>query len=220
MFLRPSPGRSGPPPPPPTPTPKPRPRGGAVALGLGVLGAGLFGLVLIRGSDELFALAPSRDAPSGPPLSVVVEPDEPPLPIPPDPEGGRLDTFTAPPPDSDRPVPVRRMVPPATPPSPQPRPVRASRPPSEPRGASFRPSFDCRHARSRAEHMVCDDPRLAAADRALHHAFEAAMRRAPDPRALRAEQDRWLVARERAAPDPAAVAAVYHLRIDELEAAF
>lgn len=219
MNVRPPPGPSWPHP----SSPPPRRRAGAIALGVGIAAAGLFGLAMVKASGGFFALEPSRDAPSGPPLSVVVDRGEPPPPVAPERDAGPLDTFAAPPPDSDRPVPVRPVVRAAIadPPAPEPRPVRRAPPPTpEAQRAAFRPSFDCRYARSRAEQMVCGDPRLAAADRALHQVFEAAMRRAPDPRALRAEQDRWLAVRERAAPDPDAVAAVYHQRIDELEAAF
>jgi uncharacterized protein len=59
---------------------------------------------------------------------------------------------------------------------------------------------------------------LAAADWRLHNVFERAMAESPNPRRLRAEQDRWLAAREAAAPDPGAVLGVYEERIDQLAA--
>jgi hypothetical protein len=80
-----------------------------------------------------------------------------------------------------------------------------------------RPSFNCRYARSRAEQMVCEDPRLAAYDRRLARAFRRAVDNGASYGRLRAQQDRWLAARERAAVSPAAVGMVYQQRIDELE---
>jgi uncharacterized protein YecT (DUF1311 family) len=129
--------------------------------------------------------------------------------------------------------------PPATPPGPpppSPEPVSAPAPspaptprervvvlgPTSPRvtrsRADAQPSFNCRYARSPVEQQVCDDPVLARADRHLARVFDRAMRASPDPRALRAEQDRWLRHRERAGPDPHAVLEAYDRRIAELEA--
>jgi hypothetical protein len=70
--------------------------------------------------------------------------------------------------------------------------------------------------RTSAERLVCSDPVLAAADWRLHNAFEQASAQTDRPGALRREQDRWLAAREAAAPDPRAVLDVYEQRIDEL----
>jgi uncharacterized protein YecT (DUF1311 family) len=80
-----------------------------------------------------------------------------------------------------------------------------------------RPSFDCRYARSRSEQMVCSDPGLAAADRRLARAFRQAVDNGAPYDRLRAQQNRWLAARERAAVSPAAVGMVYEQRIAELE---
>jgi hypothetical protein len=90
----------------------------------------------------------------------------------------------------------------------------------EPIAPRARPSFNCRYARSPSERLVCSDPVLAAADWRLHNAFEQAKVSGADPRALRAEQDRWLAARDAAAPDPRAVLQVYETRIDELAALY
>lgn len=79
------------------------------------------------------------------------------------------------------------------------------------------PSFDCRFARTRAELMVCEDPRLAAADRRLAAAYRRAMDSGVPSGRLRRQQDRWLAARERAAVSPEAVHMVYQQRIAELE---
>lgn len=81
-----------------------------------------------------------------------------------------------------------------------------------------RPSFDCDRARTEAEKTVCGDLELAALDRELNAAFEAAVARGADRRALRAEQDDWLRIRERAAPSERRMAALYRSRIEELEA--
>ena len=65
---------------------------------------------------------------------------------------------------------------------------------------------------------MCENPRLAAADRRLARAYrEAADAGAPEWR-LRQQQNRWLAARERAADEaPWAVTEVYEARIAELE---
>jgi hypothetical protein len=90
-------------------------------------------------------------------------------------------------------------------------------PPPMRRAYAGRPSFNCRYARSRAEQMVCDDPRLAAYDRRLARAFRRAVDNGAPFDRLRAQQDRWLAARERAAVSPEAVGMVYEQRIAELE---
>lgn len=114
-----------------------------------------------------------------------------------------------------RPVPAPVPVRPAAKAEPRPAaPPVARRAPSR----DFSPSFDCRYARTRAEIAVCDDPRLAAADRALSRAYEGAIARGADRRDLRDEQDQWLRVRERAAPDPGAIEDAYRRRIRELEA--
>ena len=88
-------------------------------------------------------------------------------------------------------------------------------PPLRARAAS--PSFNCRYARTRSEMMVCEDPRLAAADRRLAVAFRRAVDSGVPYGPLRRQQDRWLAARERAAVSPEAVHMVYQQRIAELE---
>jgi uncharacterized protein YecT (DUF1311 family) len=79
------------------------------------------------------------------------------------------------------------------------------------------PSFNCRIARSASERLVCADPDLARLDRRLNAAYEDAIAAGADRRALRREQDQWLAVRERAAPDPDAVADTYRRRIEELD---
>lgn len=86
---------------------------------------------------------------------------------------------------------------------------------------SFRgPSFDCRGSRSVTQQMICSQPELAAADRSLAAAFDQAMTNAPNPVALRRQQDRWLAARERAGDDYDAVLDLYKIRARELRDEF
>jgi hypothetical protein len=78
------------------------------------------------------------------------------------------------------------------------------------------PSFDCRLARTHGERMVCNEPALAAADRRMAAAFERALADAPNPRALVADQNRWLALRDDIAPDYEGVMGLYQDRIAEL----
>lgn len=111
---------------------------------------------------------------------------------------------------------------PAPPPPPPPRrtpPVARQREPdSPPRPAQARPSFNCRFARTETEHMVCEDERLAARDRAMASLYYQAVA-AADPetrRILRGTRDRFLARRERCA-SPGCVARTYEDRIDEID---
>lgn len=79
------------------------------------------------------------------------------------------------------------------------------------------PAADCRRANSRAEAMVCAEPRLAAVDQDMRHALDRATLHG-DPMRILDDQRRWLDARERAARDgPAAVEHMYRLRLAELD---
>ena len=72
-------------------------------------------------------------------------------------------------------------------------------------------------AGSPAAQMVCADPELAGADRAMARAYRRAVRSGADPDQLRAEQRDWLAVREEAARrSRGAVASIYDQRIDEL----
>jgi uncharacterized protein YecT (DUF1311 family) len=98
-------------------------------------------------------------------------------------------------------------------------PVRRPAPEESYVDADRGPSFDCRYARSRAEDMVCADPGLAQADRALERSYERAVAFGVPQRMLRDEQDDWLAIRESAAHySRRAVADVYRQRILELNA--
>jgi len=70
--------------------------------------------------------------------------------------------------------------------------------------------------RTRAERMLCEEPALQVADRRMNAAYRRALDQAQNPKALAAEQNRWLAQRDELAPDRAAVASAYQARIAEL----
>jgi len=198
-----------------------RGRRGLVALGAGLMVVVGLGLVLARGGAgpaapvdgttldvEVAALAPPPEP--GPP--------EAPLDVLPD------DMVAAAPVAQVPQAPVPEEEPPAAAaPSPAERgAARSSADSSGPEAVSADvadggPSFDCRQARSRAERMVCADPRLAQADLRLDAAYRAALDAGVPAWRLERQQRRWLRAREDAAFEaPQAVAQVYEARIAEL----
>ena len=129
-----------------------------------------------------------------PPVATAQAPASPPAPA-------------APPRPAARPAPVPPPPPPPAPvPPPAPRPVAAAR-----------PSFDCGYARSRVEVMICADPALARADRAMAGEYYRALVGAdPDARrALKRTRDGFLRFRDRC-PDAGCVAQAYADRIDEI----
>lgn len=79
------------------------------------------------------------------------------------------------------------------------------------------PSFNCRHARTRSEKMVCGDGSLAAADRQMSAIYygEMAQADAATKRALRRSRDAFLAKRERCTSD-ACVARAYAERVAEI----
>jgi uncharacterized protein YecT (DUF1311 family) len=84
--------------------------------------------------------------------------------------------------------------------------------------APARPATRACDADSRAEALLCADPKLAAADRRLGAAYRRAIQAGAPPDRLRRQQGRWLAAREAAAEEaPWAVGQVYEARISELE---
>jgi hypothetical protein len=99
---------------------------------------------------------------------------------------------------------------------PQPRPAPADPPARATVRDGPTPSFDCRFARTRGERMVCREPALAAADRRLAAAFDRAVAQSANPRALMADQNRWLALRDEIAPDYEGVMGLYQDRIAEL----
>ncbi|HEV2746320.1 MAG TPA: hypothetical protein VGW34_03355 [Allosphingosinicella sp.] len=109
----------------------------------------------------------------------------------------------------------------AKPAVPDPPPVRRAEPRPESRPAASRsstkPSFNCRHAGTRSERMVCGNGRLAELDRTMSSQFYSALSRA-DPRtrrALRSSRDRFLAYRERCRSE-ACVADAYEGRMMEI----
>lgn len=79
------------------------------------------------------------------------------------------------------------------------------------------PSFDCTSPGSTAERLVCDTPRLSAADRAVAEAYRRAEAAGVPRRTLRRQQQQWLAAREQAAEtQPDALVALYEGRMDDL----
>jgi len=198
-----------------------RGRRGSVTLGAGLIVVVGLGLVLAGGGTgppapvdgttldvEVAALAPPPEP--GPP--------EAPLDVLPD------DMVAAAPVAQVPQAPVPEEEPPAAA-APSPAERGAARSPADPPGpeavsadvADGGPSFDCRQARSRAERMVCADPRLAQADLRLDAAYRAALDAGVPAWRLERQQRRWIRAREDAAFEaPQAVAQVYEARIAEL----
>ena len=79
------------------------------------------------------------------------------------------------------------------------------------------PSFDCAGARTRVEHMICGNPRLAARDRAEGDRYIAA-RLGADPEQMekaRRDQRSWLKTRN-ACTTVKCVAASYDYRMNQL----
>lgn len=102
---------------------------------------------------------------------------------------------------------------PAVAPLPAPEPVAAEAPARvEPQG----PSYDCDRARTAAERMICGSPELAALDRNMAAELEAAVAAGHSAQELARDQASWRRRREKAAPDPRAVADIYRQRIGQL----
>lgn len=83
--------------------------------------------------------------------------------------------------------------------------------------ARSNPSFNCRHARTRSERMVCGNDRLASLDRAMSSLYYSALSDADrQARAdLRRTRDRFLSYRDRC-PSERCVADAYHERMAEI----
>lgn len=99
-------------------------------------------------------------------------------------------------------------------PAPPMREAEAAPPPARVRA---RPSFNCRHARTSTERMICASPRLAARDREMASLWYALMAGA-DPATrghLRRSRDAFLERRERCGSE-SCVAAAYASRMAEL----
>lgn len=102
---------------------------------------------------------------------------------------------------------------------PAPRPEAAATPPARDAAAREAPvrSDPCQGAASPAAELVCRDPDLAAADRRMRRAYEAAVAAGVPEEMLALEQADWREIREIAASrSPRAVASIYRQRTDEL----
>lgn len=97
-------------------------------------------------------------------------------------------------------------------PSEAPAPVAAA---PEPEAAAG-PTYDCGGARTAAERIVCASPELAALDRNMAAELDAAVAAGHNPRELARDQADWRRRRDKAAPDPRAVADMYRRRIGQL----
>ena len=82
---------------------------------------------------------------------------------------------------------------------------------------AWRPSFNCKYARTHAEHMICANRVLAAADVELDRAYRAARRSSRDKRGLSDDQDAWRASVRDPCPDVDCMLGVYEDRIDELD---
>jgi uncharacterized protein YecT (DUF1311 family) len=198
--------------------------GGGAAVIIG-LAAGLWARPSLFSPEP----APAKPAAAAPRLEVAQLPPAPPPPVPADklevlpPDmaaagasgaGGRAQLEAAPPPDEPPDAPARPSPAPAEI-APAPPVIAASPPPVAAPAQTAR--IDCAAAGGLADQMVCADPGLRDADREMTRAYRRALRVAPSPGALRADQRDWLAIREEAAHhSQRALAQVYQQRIDEL----
>ena len=115
-------------------------------------------------------------------------------------------------------VPPRQVQPTPPPPAPiSPPPVAVNPPPPRAPSGPARPSYNCRHAGTRTEIMVCANPSLAASDRRMASVYYAAMADADGTtrRQLRRSRDRFLAQRESCRSE-SCVAAAYEDRVHEI----
>ena len=78
------------------------------------------------------------------------------------------------------------------------------------------PSFDCRKARSVAEHLICSDDELASLDAQLATASAKAIRASQDPSALRRENVAAWEERERTCHDKACLRTWFETRLKRM----
>jgi uncharacterized protein YecT (DUF1311 family) len=166
-------------------------------------------------SPKLDARRPMQPV-TGDPMQIVVS-GRPNTPLPAA-VGGRLETL---PPDMARAAAAanpRPMTPTPVQTGAAPAPVAA---PATPVSLPAQPSpasYACDGNLSRAEAMICRNPRLAAADQRMKRAWQKALASGADPGRLRRDQRNWLEDREDAALDgPQAVEALYSERIRDLD---
>lgn len=231
------------PPPVPAPARSVRPRLAKPAIAVLVLAIAVFGFRSWHKSNgepdfwspEATTTTQSTQVAPAPPRgdTAVAKPADTPV----DPPVGPRETRPAPtrevrPEVANSPAPATEVVKPRSKPKPKP-PVarRASKPTANARVASadrrpatkparvavaWKPSFNCKYARTHAEHMICANPDLAAADVELDRAYRAARRASRDKRGLSDEQDAWRASERDSCPDVDCMLGVYEDRIDEL----
>lgn len=85
---------------------------------------------------------------------------------------------------------------------------------SEPAAAG--PSFNCKYAKRPAEKLICADPALAALDRQLAETLLTLSGQPLDQKALRTEEDNWLLTVRNACETKACIADAYKKRMAEL----
>lgn len=148
-----------------------------------------------------------------PPVATA-QPAPPPTAVPNAPSAApaRIATADAGPPPTAPPVPAR-----AAPPERRPPPRPRQEPRAEAPAGNSSPSYNCRHAGTRTEMMVCGNSALAASDRRMASAYYAALAQSDgETRSrLRRTRDRFLARRERC-DSSACVAAAYDDRVREI----
>lgn len=93
--------------------------------------------------------------------------------------------------------------------------VGAAAPP--PDGATSGPSFSCRKASTKVEHLICADPTISALDRALAARFREQLDANPERRKSITQQQRdWIGAVRSKCDDKACLSVAYRARISEL----
>ena len=81
---------------------------------------------------------------------------------------------------------------------------------------AFAASFDCGKAQTGVERLICTNPRLSALDDELATAYKDALGLAPDPAALKKEEQSWLKKVRNSAGTAGEIEAAYVARLGEL----
>ncbi len=76
-------------------------------------------------------------------------------------------------------------------------------------------SFDCVKAKSKVEHIICDNPEISKLDEQLAAAYKAALHNKAYADVIRVAQKRWIEVRN-ACPDAECVTGTYESRLSEL----
>lgn len=81
---------------------------------------------------------------------------------------------------------------------------------------SFAASFDCAHAATKMEKLICGDPQLSKNDEELAASYSQALKEAPDPGVIKKQQREWLGEVRKRCNDAACIGDAYSLRIAQL----